>query len=310
MNYDRPYQHHEFSQGSSRHLLWILGICMGIFVLEHFLAVSFGGMERIHEFTGTWFHLSAENLQAGKLWTLLTYGLFHGHALHILSNMLAIFIFGRLIVRDIGSKNLILLFCFSVLVGGSVWSGLNYNTSARLLGASAGAAGILILFCMLDPEERIQLLLFFLLPVTIKRKWIAYFFIGMSSFLFFTSELQSIFNDSVVSESVAHSAHLGGMLGGFLFYHWWRRSTTITQQVASSQEPWVEVESHPPSWTQKYKQTAAVAKKTSFKLNMTTRADVKAEVDRILDKINSDGFGALSEEEKKTLDKAGDQLKH
>ena len=43
---------------------------------------------------------------------------------------------------------------------------------------------------------------------------------------------------------------------------------------------------------------------------MTNRAVMKVEVDRILDKINSDGFGALNEEEKKTLDKARDHLKH
>lgn len=309
MHHNRPYAQHDFSSQSTQYLLWILGLCLGVFILEHFLAVSFGSMRRIADFTSAWFHLSSANLQSGKLWTFFTYGLFHGHTFHLLFNMLIIFFIGRLLERSIGSMNTLFLFSISVLVGGCVWMGLHLNTSARLLGASAGATGMLILFCMLDPEERIHLLLFFVIPLTIKRKWIAYTAIAIDMLLFFITELPGITGHSAVPEAVAHSAHLGGMLGGYLFFCWLRKSNTSAQQKTATQETWADIESHPPSWTQKYKQKAVLAKKTSFKLNMTNRANIKAEVDRILDKINSDGFGALSEEEKKTLDKAGDQLK-
>ena len=62
-----------------------------------------------------------------------------------------------------------------------------------------------------------------------------------------------------------------------------------------------------PRWT---KRAAAAKAKTGnrFKVNTTDRPAMKKEVDRILDKINSKGFGSLSEEEKKLLDKAKDLL--
>jgi len=299
-----------FAPDKVRPLMWIIAVCIGIYVLEHFLSVSFGSLDRIHGFSRAWFNLSAENLQDGKLWTLFTYGFFHGSALHILFNILIIFIVGRLLEQSIGSRNTCLLFCFAVVIGGCVWAGFHYNSNAHLLGASAGATGMLILFCMLNPEERIQLLLFFVFPITIKRKWIAYAAIGIDGSLFFIVELPAILQHTPIYESVAHSAHLGGMLGGYLFFRWLQTTSSAVRGQTSSSGNWADVEAYPPGWVQKHKQTAAVVKKTSFKLNMQSKADMKAEVDRILDKINSDGFGALSEEEKKTLDKAGDQLKH
>ena len=45
-----------------------------------------------------------------------------------------------------------------------------------------------------------------------------------------------------------------------------------------------------------------------FKINFTNRKELQKEVDRILDKINKEGFGALSEEERSTLDKAKELL--
>ena len=62
-----------------------------------------------------------------------------------------------------------------------------------------------------------------------------------------------------------------------------------------------------PKWEKRAKATKT---RTGNRFSINTRKDenLKAEVDRILDKINSKGFGALSEEEKKTLDKAKDHL--
>lgn len=60
-----------------------------------------------------------------------------------------------------------------------------------------------------------------------------------------------------------------------------------------------------PRWLRRRKKTAA-----HFTVNLTNRDDLRAEVDRILDKINSEGFGALTDEEKRLLDEARDVLSH
>lgn len=297
----------EFSGGRVRYLLWIIGICVGVFVLERFFAVSFGSALKVSNFTSEWFNLSFDNLKEGKIWTLLSYGFFHGNELHILVNLFIIFMVGRLLEQSIGSKQILAVFLISTFVGGAIWTALNINSPrASLVGASSGASGMLILFCMLDPEERIDLLLFFVVPFTIRRKWIGFVILAWNGIMFIVSELPSLSSATPPGEgnTVAYSAHLGGMLAGFLFYKWLQRPAT-----EDSIEGWKGVSIEPPKWFNQQKQTAPVGKKTNFKVNITNRADMKAEVDRILDKINSDGFGALSEDEKKTLDDAGDQLK-
>jgi len=60
-----------------------------------------------------------------------------------------------------------------------------------------------------------------------------------------------------------------------------------------------------PGWVKKKPAAAAPA---PFQVNLTHRDNLRAEVDRILDKINSRGFGALTAEEKRTLDEARDLL--
>jgi hypothetical protein len=61
-----------------------------------------------------------------------------------------------------------------------------------------------------------------------------------------------------------------------------------------------------PGWLRRWKRSAAPAPR--FRVNLSNRDDLRAEVDRILDKINSQGFGALTAEEKRLLDEARDLL--
>jgi hypothetical protein len=61
-----------------------------------------------------------------------------------------------------------------------------------------------------------------------------------------------------------------------------------------------------PRWLRRRKKPAATAAR--FQVNISSRDDLRAEVDRILDKINSEGFGALTDEEKRLLDEARDVL--
>jgi uncharacterized protein YcgL (UPF0745 family) len=61
-----------------------------------------------------------------------------------------------------------------------------------------------------------------------------------------------------------------------------------------------------PRWLRRWKKSAAPTPR--FHVNLSNRDDLRAEVDRILDKINSQGFGALTAEEKRLLDEARDLL--
>ena len=96
----------------------------------------------------------------------------------------------------------------------------------------------------------------------------------------------------------AHSAHLAGMLVGLVYYRFLHDSEwRIFSHKADITLP---------QWM---KGTARAAAPTpAYRVDLSNRSDVRAEVDRILDKINSEGFGALTAEEKHLLDEARDLL--
>ena len=98
---------------------------------------------------------------------------------------------------------------------------------------------------------------------------------------------------------VAHSAHLGGMLAGWLYARYIHHRTG-----EFSLRPTIEL----PAWMRRRKR-AKTRSLPTFTVNVTPPPqDLRAEVDRILDKINSEGFGALTEEERRVLDDARDLL--
>jgi hypothetical protein len=99
---------------------------------------------------------------------------------------------------------------------------------------------------------------------------------------------------------VAHSAHLGGMFAGILYYRYFH-NRSISFFGSESGQTTVEQ----PAW---FKRREKKGQHISYKVNRVKRDDLQIEVDRILDKINISGFGSLSASEKQTLDRAKDIL--
>ncbi|MEM9227950.1 MAG: DUF6576 domain-containing protein, partial [Verrucomicrobiota bacterium] len=160
--------------------------------------------------------------------------------------------------------------------------------------------GLLVLYCLMHPNQPISLLLFFILPVTLMPKWILWGAVGINAVMFLFSELPSALGYAAASGGhVAWSAHLGGMLIAYLYYLF-----RLNPERAASWLPRAQVKIEPPRWARR-KQASAGGK---VNLNLSNRAALKKEVDRILDKINNDGFASLSEDEKTTLEKAKDLL--
>jgi hypothetical protein len=88
------------------------------------------------------------------------------------------------------------------------------------------------------------------------------------------------------------------MIAGWVYYRFIHRARWLR-----SEDHGVEIE--PPKWMQKAPKAPLA---NAPQLDLTRREDLRAEVDRILDKINSDGFGALTADEKRLLDEARDLL--
>jgi membrane associated rhomboid family serine protease len=305
MLYDRPYMRHQPEEPVIRRASMVtrlLVVTIGVFVLQQVLDVffpSFGG--RPNTFFGDWFALSMPNFESLKVWTLLSYGFLHSDGwayflfipipfAHLIFNMLGLYLLGRPVEEILGRRQFLILYLGAILMGGLGFLLANLNGPNVVVGASGGVLGIVTVFCLLHPERQLMLIP---IPIPVKARWVLLGVFGFSLFGL-SGELAGR------PGMVAHSAHLGGMLAGFLYVRLLRRASRAPE-LASVPAQSAEL----PAWF-KTKRRQAATRMMSYTVNRAPRTAVQAEVDRILDKINAPGFASLSDHEKRTLDEARD----
>lgn len=141
-------------------------------------------------------------------WQLLSYSFLHADFGHIFFNLFALFIFGQALENLWGTKRFVIYY-FLTAAGGALLHMLVSSPTVPTIGASGAVFGILTAFGMTFPNREIYLLFF---PFPIKAK---YFVIGYGAL--------ELLNGLAVSGSrVAHFAHLGGMLAGFILLKYWK----------------------------------------------------------------------------------------
>ena len=294
MIYDRPYMR-EAQPASNSLIKTLLVANIAVFVFQVILGKHFPtGIFALQN--DTWWR---------QPWTILTYSFLHtpvGFPWHILFNMLMLYFFGKALEQSLNTKQLATLYFGSVVAGAILWIATNATQQfpVRLIGASAGTVGFLIYFCILRANQPITFLLFFVLPVTLKPKWIAWFTFLFALYFFFTAELPG----RATTESVAHSAHLGGMLGAVLFYRFAMGYKFTFSGFGNLATPFGKTNSASAPRKNRPVQPSNYTVNTK-----ASRDHLQKEVDRILDKINEHGFGSLTQQEKRTLDQAKDVLK-
>ncbi|MDP4693420.1 MAG: rhomboid family intramembrane serine protease [Opitutales bacterium] len=305
MLYDRPYmrQSAEPAAKSTSIVMILIIATVAVFVLQNMLNMMFPGFQgSSNRFMGDWFALSGQNFKELKAWTVLSYGFLHSTngIIHIVGNMLGLFFIGRMIESVLGKNQFLILYLGGTLFGGLVFLLFHYNSLNSVIGASGAVLAVVTFFCLLKPEQPITLLLFFVLPVTVKPKWIFWASLGLSVFGLIFDELPAIRDPYTHQMVVAHSAHLGGIIAGILYFRFvYNGSFTFFQ--GKQRKPAVEL----PEW---FKRKQKIEPQVTYKVNRSNRDALQGEVDRILDKINATGFGSLTPEEKTTLDQAKDIL--
>src|SRR5438874_13477240 len=226
---DRPYMRRSAfeSRGSATIALLVINFAA-------FLAQIVNGYPP-HVTSGNYFALSVEGLRHGYVWQLITFQFMHGGLLHLLFNCWAIFVFGREVEEALGKRAFLTLYFCSGIIGGLVQAlagvlaenfgslNLALRFGGPVVGASAGAFGLVAAFAVLYPERPLMLLLFFIIPVNMRAK-----------FLLLVSALIAIFGIAFPAGNVAHAAHLGGMLTGIVFVryavHWHFRLPHLRQK--------------------------------------------------------------------------------
>lgn len=264
-----------------------------------------------------------------RIWQFFTYMFMHGGFTHILMNMFMLWMFGMVVENVWGPKKFLFYYIVcgvgaglcqelaqygtylveglahidSVRIGTTVLPMNVYLNMMNTVGASGAIYGVLLAFGMLFPEERM-----FIIPIPIKAKWIV-----MGSIVV---ELFSAIGTS--NDGVAHLAHLGGMLFGFILIRYWKKHPYSGYGDFGMNRGHQFFDRMKNTWEQRGGRDTRNAtngnseswSNTSQSNNANNRSDwdynaqkkqQQEEVDRILDKIRKSGYDSLTKDEKQKL---------
>ena len=263
------------------------------------------------------------------LYQLVTYLFLHANFMHILSNMFGLWMFGCVIENVWGPKKF-LFYYISCGIGagllqeiaqlGSFYMTIvsqdpsvqfseiftiGHQLSQQLnawttIGASGAVYAVILAFGMTFPNERLFIIPF---PFPIKAKW---FVLGYVAIEFFSALGSS-------GDGVAHTAHLGGMLFGFLMIRYWNRHPSSGFDRGRGQQFFENLRRNFEQRQQNRHHDnpnmhaeRGSSKEDDREYNARKRQN-QEEIDAILDKIRKSGYDSLTKEEKKKLFDASNQ---
>jgi membrane associated rhomboid family serine protease len=237
-----------------------------------------------------------------QIWQLITYQFMHGSFTHILFNMFALWMFGMEIENYWGSQKFLIYYLLCGIAAGLFQLFLNPLLGAQpavTIGASGAIYGVLIAFGLMFPDRYI--FLYFLVPVKAK------YLIG------FLIVLEFMLVDSAQSD-VAHLAHLGGAIAGFLFILFDKSiDVPLKRMLNISSGYGTRTKFHNPfsGLADKFKQRQQNIEDAKYYDINHKKEDEdisQAEIDAILDKISQSGYQNLSEREKRILFEASKKM--
>lgn len=244
-------------------------------------------------FTSPWL-IATFGFAAGDVlrrpWGLVTYAFLHGSLLHLLGNMLGLFVFGPPVEQRHGSRVFLRLYLLAAL-GGPLLSLLLLPLAgdAIVIGASAAVFGVMLAFVLAWPDAPVFIFPF---PVPIKARWLV---IGLAAF-------SLLFGVTGAQRGVAHFAHLGGFLAAWLYLRGAARLARPRPSRPAERTPAVLV--RPPGAETARRAEGPRPRSTPH----TGDAAVRAEVDRMLDKISEHGLGSLTPDEQRRLKDMSERL--
>ncbi len=239
--------------------------------------------------------LSLEALKSFRVWTPLTYQFVHANLWHLVANLIGLFFLGRMLLQLVPPRQVVAIYLLGGLAGGVLQLAWNaaFGPDAIIVGASGSVLAIAFALVTLVPYQRIQLLLFFLLPVNLTMRQLGWILIGLNAALLLFG------NDPAGGERVAVMAHFGGILWGWahIRFGWHQRQVSVSPPSRTRRAPIVREQrasrpSPPPEGP------GGKARKRF----------VASDVDAILDKINEQGFQSLTDEERRVLEQSSRRL--
>ncbi len=253
-----------------------------------------------------------------QIWRLLTYAFLHDpNGLgHLFFNMLGLFFFGRELENLYGSREFLWFYLGSAL-GGAIlflFFSLYFRDTSPAIGASGAVMGVLMLYALHFPHRQIYIMFLFAVPV-----WLVVAFIVAGDFFPLIKRIGS----GEVTDNVAHAAHIGGLLVGYLYYQSHFRFTPYLQRLEDwfpQRHPFTSHKRSVERPILKFPGTASAKRPTpNVKVyhepasTQENRAQVdlllEQRVDQILAKISREGETSLTDDERTIMREAAEAYK-
>lgn len=205
-------------------------------------------------------------------WTVVTYMFLHADLWHLLFNMLGLFFFGPRLEARLGGRRFLTLY----FVGGMTGALLSILTpSAAILGASGAVFGVFLGYALYWPRERVYIWGVF--PVEAR-------------VLVIVMTVLALYGGATGGGGIAHLAHLGGFVGGFLYLKWSERHTAAARFRTHAQPA---LRAPKASDVERWR---SIRPEGMHPVN-------REEYDRVIQKIRDEGTAGLTQDERAFLDR-------
>jgi membrane associated rhomboid family serine protease len=219
--------------------------------------------------------LSEAGVQNAYAWQFFTAIFLHDGVWHLLGNTLVLYLLGRDVESILGQRHFFWLYAAGAIAGelGHLFA---MPATTVLLGASGGVAAVLVAYATILPELELTAMVFFVVPLRLKAKHLAYGVVGIGAVLMFVDRYGVL----------SHSAWLGGCAAGWLYAHLLGFGRPSFLQRALHQRK----------------------ARSERLLHMDAEQFIAEEVDPLLEKISREGLQSLSRKERRTLARGREKL--
>ncbi len=282
-------------------------ICIIVFIIQYVFRLGWviGASGQEYPFGATSKLLL---LTEGKVWTLVTYIFVHGDFYHILFNLILIWFVGRILLQLIGNKHFWGIFLLAGILGALLHI-LTTGIDAPLVGASAGGFGILIATAAIIPNQVFNVLLFFFIPIRCRLKYLALGFVIVEIVFFIIDRAAGQGVPIPMISGVAHAAHLGGGLAGFIYVRAFNLGAAkVSLGFLKKMRRKAERKSLKRNFKRKGKIVSAkVLTEVDGKVFESDEFTVDI-INPLLEKISQNGMSSLTHEEQQILEKYSKEI--
>lgn len=297
--YDREYYRNTpvsggFLGGATPACNWLIAINVAVHILQVLTFERADALQGEISRVTTWLQLSPNRVvEDFQVWRLLTYAFCHSDLFHLVGNMIFLWICGRNIEPIYGPREFVRFYLTAAVFSGLCFTAFCYVIGRMdiSVGASGAVMAVVVVCAMYYPTQ--EILMFFVIPVQLR--WLVLVYLVFDLY----PVLQELGGAQPFSR-IAHSAHLGGLLYGYLYKRYDLRFSRLSSGL---------------SWP-RFRQLVRSSSRRNPNVRLyqppderRQQADLERQVDEILAKITAQGESSLTDAERNILKEASQRYK-